>query len=104
MDRRKIARYVAQRYAQLVLTDKKKDKQKEPYEPKDAVDKMIGETVKQQLGIDDAPALFFVRVKARLREDLGGEVDLDDDKTYPAMLGAVIDTAQAMDMIEDKSE
>lgn len=103
MNRTRLAKRVARLYTQRVLADKKKDKQA-PHEPEGAVEKMIGEMTKQQLGITDAPSLFFVRVKARLKEELGEEIDLDDDDTYPAMIGAVIDTAQSMGMIEDQPE
>ena len=88
MDMMRIARRVALTHIQTVTAGHK---------PDGALEKMIGEMTLQQLGIDDAPKQFFDRVKRTV-----GKVDLDDDGTYRKLLRAIIDTAQAMDMIEDR--
>jgi hypothetical protein len=93
----RLARRVAAAYTNLL--DAADD---DAFDPKESIDKMIGEMTTQQLGVDDAPELFFVRVRSELKEELGGKIDLEDDKMYPALNRIVIDVAKSMDLVDDK--
>lgn len=70
------------------------------YEPEGDVELMIGELVTQQIGKSDAPKEYFDAVKDALREELGGEIDLDQSGIYDEMNRIVMEQADEFGYVE----
>lgn len=73
------------------------------YKAKGDVEKMMGELLGEELGIDDAPKKFFEKAKKKLDkalDDAGMSLDMDDTDVYPYMRRTVLEVADDMDMIK----
>jgi hypothetical protein len=94
MDYKKLATRVARSYMNLHIA---------AYSPEGEVERMIGETATQQLGLNDAPKKFFESVKSELKKTLGS-LDPDDDNFHEELQSAVIEVAQRMDLIDEDKD
>jgi|AntRauTorckE6833_2_1112554.scaffolds.fasta_scaffold00008_12 hypothetical protein len=73
------------------------------YKASGDVEKMMGEILGEELGIDDAPKEFFTKAKENLKKALdeaGLDLDMDDTDVYPYLRRNVLETADDMDMIK----
>jgi len=69
------------------------------YEASGDFEKVVGETLSQQLGVTDAPKEFFDEVRERVEGEVD-EIDLEADETYETINRMVMETADEFGYIE----